>query len=180
MPESPESSQSQDVPSSSHASHSVLFVCMGNICRSPTGEGLFRAHVDDQGLTDSIHIDSAGTISYHTGNAPDPRMTAAAARRGHHLEGQARQVRPDDFDRFDLIVAMDRENYSDLMDLGQAREGHLREDHLRLLSSFLPAGSPVDVPDPYYGGAQGFETVLDMIEAACPAILDFLLTTNHA
>lgn len=156
--------------SSSTAKHSVLFVCMGNICRSPTGEGLFRAHVEAEGLVDAVLIDSAGTISYHTGNPPDPRMRAAAARRGYHLGGSARQVRRQDFRDFELVVAMDRDNYSDLVALGGAQEGQIR-----LLSSFLPAGAPVDVPDPYYGGDQGFETVLDMIEEACPAILDHLL-----
>ena len=154
----------------SQSPNSVLFVCMGNICRSPTGEGLFRALVDEKDLSDSFLIDSAGTISYHTGNPPDSRMTAAASRRGYDLKGSARQVQPEDFERFRLIVAMDRDNFSDLMDLGRAKEGQVR-----LLSSFLPEGGSVDVPDPYYGGAQGFETVLDMIEEACPAIFEYLL-----
>ncbi len=153
--------------------YSVLFVCMGNICRSPTGEGLFRAYVEDRGLSDRIHIDSAGTISYHTGNPPDPRVIESAARRGYELTGSARQISRSDFDRFDLIVAMDRENYSDIIDLGGARP-----DQVRLLSSFLPDGSSPDVPDPYYGGADGFETVLDMIEQACPEILDRLLGSS--
>ncbi len=153
-----------------HKTHSVLFVCMGNICRSPTGEGLFKAYVDGRGLSEMIHIDSAGTISYHTGNSPDARMTEAAARRGYELAGKARQITPQDFDRFDLIVAMDRENFSDIIALGGAQEGQVR-----LLSSFLPEGGPIDVPDPYYGGPEGFETVLDMIEQACPEILDRML-----
>ncbi|MEM8933098.1 MAG: low molecular weight protein-tyrosine-phosphatase [Acidobacteriota bacterium] len=149
---------------------SVLFVCMGNICRSPTGEGLFRQLVEDRGLEDRITIDSAGTIAHHAGERPDPRMRDAAARRGYELDGAARQVTREDFDRFDLIVAMDGQNVVDLLDVATPHDGQLQ-----LLSDFLPPGSATDVPDPYYGGQRGFEIVLDMIEEACPAILDHLL-----
>lgn len=149
---------------------SVLFVCMGNICRSPAAEGLFRSLVEDRGLEDRIEIDSAGTIAHHAGERPDRRMREAASRRGYELDGAARAVRREDFDRFDLVVAMDGQNQVDLLDLATPEGGQLR-----LLSDFLPPGSARDVPDPYYGGTRGFELVLDMIEEACPAILDHLL-----
>ncbi|MEM1177442.1 MAG: low molecular weight protein-tyrosine-phosphatase [Acidobacteriota bacterium] len=152
-------------------SRSVLFVCMGNICRSPTGEGLFRHVAAEHGVAGEIEIESAGTIGYHAGAPPDARMRRAARRRGYLLEGSARQVEPSDFQRFDLIVAMDRDNLADLR--AAAPSGAKAE--IRLLSSFLPPGSPADVPDPYYGGEQGFETVIDMIEAACPAVLEHLV-----
>ena len=138
----------------------VLFVCMGNICRSPAAEGLFRALVDEQGLDARIEIDSAGTIAYHAGEPPDPRMRQAAAARGHTLTGRARPVIPEDFRRFDLIVAMDRENLADLREMADAllEDGREERARLSLLSDFLPAGAPRDVPDPYYGGAAGFDT----------------------
>ncbi len=155
---------------------SVLFVCMGNICRSPTGEAVMRHVVSDRGLDERIRVDSAGTISYHAGKRPDPRMREAGERRGYEFLSRARPIEPADLDRFDLVVAMDRENLEDIHALerhGVARER--RRAEVRLLSEFLPDGSEIDVPDPYYGGARGFEHVLDMIESACPAIVDHLL-----
>jgi len=149
---------------------SVLFVCLGNICRSPTAEGVMRHLVAERGLDGAVRIDSAGTGDYHVGEAADPRMRDAAASRGYRLDSRARQVAPEDFDRFDLVVAMDRDNLLDLRRLaGRHREG------VRLFSDFLPDGAPRDVPDPYFGGARGFEEVLDLIETGCPAILDQLL-----
>ncbi|MEM9915237.1 MAG: low molecular weight protein-tyrosine-phosphatase [Planctomycetota bacterium] len=162
---------------------SVLFVCMGNICRSPTGEGVFKALVDERGLSDQIEVDSAGTIGYHTGNPADSRMCRAAQRRGVSLDSRARQVTRQDLSTFDLVIAMDRANYDDLIALGPDPEEH---EKIRMLGEFLPAhvgsnpgpyGVP-DVPDPYYGGPDGFEEVLDMVESACPAILDALLHPN--
>jgi low molecular weight protein-tyrosine phosphatase len=171
----------------------LLFVCMGNICRSPTAEGVMRRLLADRGLTGRVEVDSAGTTAYHVGDPPDSRMRQAAARRGYRLDGQARRVTADDFARFDLIVAMDRDNLADLEELAKGSAGsadgveggHAGGDEpggaptpraeLRLFSDFLPAGSPPDVPDPYYGGERGFETVLDLIEQASPAILDHLL-----
>lgn len=153
---------------------SILFVCMGNICRSPTGEGVFRHYVAGRGYARRVFIDSAGTIGYHSGNPADPRMQTAAARRGYRLESVARQVRRDDIDTFDLVIAMDEDNLADLEYLaGGSRP------HLRMLGSFLPdardarLGRPV--PDPYYGGDAGFEAVIDMIEAACPAMFEHVL-----
>lgn len=151
----------------------VLFVCWGNICRSPTAEGVFRAYVAESGLDGTIEIDSAGTISYHEGEAPDARMREAAARRGYTLDGTSRKVAEADFRKFDLIVAMDRDNLNDLE--AQAGAGRPR---LRLFGAYLSAESPVDVPDPYYGGASGFDRVLDMIEAGCPELLEELMTAR--
>lgn len=149
----------------------VLFVCLGNICRSPTGEGVFQALVDERGLTERIHVDSAGTAAYHVGEPADRRMRRAAEARGYDLTSRARQATVADFDDFDLVIAMDRENHSDLA----ALVGGGTPENLRLLSAYLPAGSPADVPDPYYGGPEGFERVIDLIEEAAPAILDDLL-----
>ena len=143
---------------------------MGNICRSPAAEGVFRYYVNQQGAAEDFYIDSAGTIDYHSGNPADPRMREAAARRGYTLTSVSRQVTPEDLEEFDLIVAMDRDNLAELQYLA----GGSRPDIL-LLGSFLPEhqGPPeqaLQVPDPYYGGSRGFEVVLDMLERACPGI----------
>jgi len=158
----------------------VLFVCMGNICRSPASEGVMQSLVNERGLSEQIDIDSAGTIGYHTGNRADARMRAAAEQRGIALESRARQVTREDLTEFDLVVAMDRANYDDLLALGPSDDERTR---VRMLGEFLPGhtGSGVGpngaagVPDPYYGGPGGFEQVLDMVESACPAILHELL-----
>jgi protein-tyrosine phosphatase len=159
--------------STSDDTSGVIFVCMGNICRSPAGEGVMKKLVADRGLQQRIHVDSAGTIGYHEGAPPDRRMTASAAERGYQLDGRARPFSTADFDIFDLIVAMDRDNLADLRELDP--HGQYR-GKIKLLSEFLPPDSPPDVPDPYYGGAIGFARVLDMVEQACPVILDTLLT----
>lgn len=149
----------------------IVFVCMGNICRSPTGEGVLRKLAAERGMSDLIEIESAGTIDYHAGELPDPRMRRAAAARGYKLESRARQFKPADFDRFDLIVAMDRENQADLLALDPTGA---HQHKVRLLSDFIDRPEQIDVPDPYYGGAAGFERVLDMIEEASESILDSL------
>lgn len=149
---------------------SVLFVCLGNICRSPTGEGVLRALVNLQQLQGRIEIDSAGTIDFHQGKPPDPRMRRAAQRRGVALDSRARQVRRDDLETFDLVIAMDRDNMADLKRLHPAPTAQLC-----LFSDFLDQRWPVDVPDPYYGGDDGFEYVLDMIQAGCSTIIEQLL-----
>src|SRR4051794_2483640 len=144
---------------------------MGNICRSPTGEGGMRSLVREAGLEDEIEIDSAGTGGWHVGDPPDRRATAAARERGITLEGAARQVRLEDFEHYDLLLAADRENRADLLAL--APDAAAREK-VRLLRSFDPEsdGADLDVPDPYYGGPDGFERVLDLVEAACRGLLE--------
>ncbi|HEX5620090.1 MAG TPA: low molecular weight protein-tyrosine-phosphatase [Solirubrobacteraceae bacterium] len=141
----------------------ILFVCMGNICRSPTAEGVMRRLIDDAGL--DIEVDSAGTGGWHAGEPPDERATLAARRRGVTLSGAARQVRPADFRRFDMLIAMDRRNLHELLAMAPDDETAAK---VRLL---VP---DADVPDPYYGGDRGFETVLDMVERACRELLDEL------
>lgn len=147
---------------------SVLFVCMGNICRSPTAEGVFRHVVQESGLAENIRVDSAGTHAYHVGEPPDRRAQAAAGRRGFSLADiRARRVRETDYAEFDYVIAMDRLNLHMLME--QADE----EFHDRL-SLFLEYGSgdENEVPDPYYGGASGFERVLDLVEEASRRLLE--------
>jgi len=149
---------------------SVLFVCMGNICRSPTAEGVFRHFVEQAGMSDRLHIDSAGTHAYHVGEPADRRARAAAERRGMSLEGiAARRVSKDDFERFDFIIAMDESNLARLHDEAPA-EHH---DKLRLFLDFADADE-TEVPDPYYGGAAGFERVLDLVEEASRGLLETL------
>ncbi len=150
----------------------VLFVCMGNICRSPTAEGVFRRKVEEAGLEHAIEIDSAGTHSYHVGEAPDPRAREAAARRGIDLSPlRARQARPVDFERFDYILAMDRDNYRGLEYLSEQASG---DGRLRLFLEFARRFDEDEVPDPYYGGDQGFEHVLDLIEDASEGFIEHL------
>lgn len=147
----------------------VLFVCMGNICRSPTAEGVFRAHVARAGLDARVEVDSAGTHGYHVGSAPDPRAQAAARRRGYDLAGlRARRVAAADFRRFDLILAMDRDNLSLLQEACPEDERH----RLRLFLEFARNFEAEEVPDPYYGGPEGFERVLDLVEDAAAGLID--------
>lgn len=150
----------------------LLFVCLGNICRSPTAEGVMRALVADAELEDDIFIDSAGTGGWHVGSPPDRRAAAAASARGLVLEGAARQVREKDFLDFDLLVAMDGENGRELRRLAPGEEQRAK---VRLLREFDPASAgtaDLDVPDPYYGAEGGFEEVLDLVSAACEGLLE--------
>jgi len=159
---------------------SVLFVCMGNICRSPAAEGLFLNYLKDQNQETSVRVDSAGTHGYHIGDLADPRMRTAAASRGIELASRARRVIRQDLASFDLVLAMDRENFTIIDSLDEKEGPDFRSAELKLFSDFLgDAKWPTDVPDPYYGGADGFENVLDMIEAGCPAILDYLLKPSQ-
>jgi protein-tyrosine phosphatase len=158
----------------------ICFVCLGNICRSPTAEGVMRSLVDDAGLAERIQIDSAGTGAWHVGDPPDERATDEARRRGLALTSRGRQVSPADFYTFDLLVAMDHRNAGDLHDL--APEPALR-DRVVLLRSFDPEsvelaarhGHPesafLAVPDPYYGGDRGFADVFDIVDAGCRGLL---------
>ena len=148
----------------------LLFVCLGNICRSPTAEGVTRAILRERGLEDRVEVDSAGTGSWHVGEQADPRMRQAASRRGYDLTSRARQVRPEELVEWDLVVAMDASNLEDLRGLPEAGAVDLR-----LFSEFLEDGEPRDVPDPYYGGASGFDRVIDLLERGCPRIVDDLV-----
>jgi protein-tyrosine phosphatase len=155
----------------------ILFVCMGNICRSPTAEGVMRRLLEEEGLADRVEIESAGTGGWHVGEPPDERATLAARRRGVTLDGAARQVRPSDFRDFDLVIAMDRSNLRELLALAPEEDA---AEKVRLLREFDPASSgDLDVPDPYYGGDRGFETVLDLVEAACRGLLDELRAADR-
>jgi protein-tyrosine phosphatase len=157
----------------------VCFVCLGNICRSPTAEGVFRLLVAEAELSSAIEIDSAGTGAWHEGEPPDARSRAAAARRGIRVDGRARPFSASDFERFEYVIAMDRENRRDLIELAPTPEAHAR---IALLRDFEPAtgrGRSRDVPDPYYGGDDGFERVLDICEASCRGLLEHLLR-EHA
>ncbi len=153
------------------ATHRLLFVCLGNICRSPLAEGVFGHLAAEAGVADRFELDSAGTGSWHVGDPPDARARRAAAARGIDISGQrARQVGPADFDRFDLILAMDRSNAEVLWRLA----GRLGEDHaakVRLFMEFAPETGVGEVPDPYYGGAAGFERVIDLIGEAAHGLL---------
>jgi protein-tyrosine phosphatase len=150
----------------------ILFVCMGNICRSPTAEGVMRQLVMRRGMQDAIEIDSAGTGAWHVGSPPDPRSTQAARARGIALEGAARQIEAEDFERYDLILAADSAN---LRDLRRAAPDEAAAARLHLLREYDPASAgerDLDVADPYYGGARGFDDVFDQIHAACAGLLD--------
>jgi len=149
----------------------ILFVCMGNICRSPTAEGVFRHKVAGAGLEDKIHIDSAGTLAYHVGHPPDQRAQKAALKRGVDLSAQrARKVTSQDFEAFDFVVAMDSDNHYGL----EAICPPGREDRLHMFLKFAHNSAETDVPDPYYGGGNGFEIVLDLIEDASEGLLQHL------
>lgn len=149
----------------------VLLVCMGNICRSPMAEGVLRQRVAERELPLPVEIDSAGTHGYHHGAPPDPRAQAAALRRGVDISAlRARRVIPEDFARFDLVIAMDDDNHAALLELA-AEEHHPK---VRLLLEFAGDAGRRSVPDPYYGGMLGFERVLDLVEEAMAGLLDEL------
>ncbi|MEX0329874.1 MAG: low molecular weight protein-tyrosine-phosphatase [Puniceicoccaceae bacterium] len=150
---------------------SVLFVCMGNICRSPSAEAVFKALVEERGLSDTIACDSAGTIGFHAGQPADHRMRQTAEKRGYRLESISRQVRPDDFERFDHIIAMDLENLDGLRPFNPNGTGKAK---VSLMCDYAREHDLREVPDPYYGGQQGFELVLDLLEDACAGLLDDL------
>ncbi len=156
------------------AKQSILFVCLGNICRSPTAEGVFRARAARAGLAAHLAIDSAGTGDWHVGHPPDHRAIAAAATRGYDLaELRARQVAAEDFHRFDWILAMDRANLRDL----SAMRPRSFAGHLGLFLDVAPSLGLREVPDPYYGGSEGFERVLDLIETASDALIERIAAT---
>ncbi len=148
---------------------SVLFVCMGNICRSPMAEGVFRQRVAEAGLAERVHIDSAGTHAYHVGEPPDPRARETALRRGIELDAlRARRVTREDLALFDFVLAMDKGNLAILQDIADP-EHHER---IRLFMEFAPEMKVREVPDPYYGGQGGFDQVFDLVEAAADGLLE--------
>ena len=149
---------------------SVQFVCLGNICRSPAAQGVMESLMARDPRWQGIVVDSAGTAGYHIGRAPDSRMIAAAKLRGYDLQSRAKQFERSFLRSRTLILAMDRENYRDIMLLATGAA-----PNVRLFSDYLDESWPRDVPDPYYGESHGFEYVLDMLEAGCPKILDEIL-----
>ncbi len=150
----------------------ILFVCLGNICRSPSAEGVMKQLLAKKGLQDEFVIDSAGILSYHEGELPDSRMRAHAAKRGYQLLHRSRSVRVDDFYDFDMIIGMDDRNIDDLKERAPSPE---EEKKIHRMTEFCTRIAHTDhVPDPYYGGSEGFEYVLDLLEDACAGLLDKL------
>ena len=155
--------------------YKLLFVCLGNICRSPSAENIMNHLIEEAGLNDRIICDSAGTSNYHIGSSPDRRMTNAALRRGIRLRGEARQFQLSDLENFDLILAMDKENYRDILYLDpQKRYG----DKVQLICEFATRHQIEEVPDPYYGGREGFDKVIDLLLDACTGLLQHV-KNNH-
>ncbi|MET0398632.1 MAG: low molecular weight protein-tyrosine-phosphatase [Longimicrobiaceae bacterium] len=155
----------------------LLFVCMGNICRSPLAESVFRHLARERGVEDRFEVDSAGTSGYHVGAPPDRRSAATALARGVQVAGRSRQLAARDLNRFDYVVAMDADNLAQIEALRAAAGGTARVHRLR---EWDPEAGGLDVPDPYYGGARGFEDVHDMVERSCAALLDHLLRERGA
>jgi protein-tyrosine phosphatase len=148
----------------------VLFVCLGNICRSPLAEGVFKQHVHEAGLLDKILVESAGTSGWHIGEPPDPRSVDVAWKNGIVLDSFGRKAISNDFQDFDYIIAMDQNNYTDLKRLpGSAKEGAAK---LLLMRDFDRIGQGEDVPDPYYGGSDGFKNVFEMLDRSCRNLLE--------
>lgn len=149
----------------------ILFVCLGNICRSPTAEAVFKKQLDEAGLTDQVVVDSCGTGAWHVGHSPDQRTITAAAKRGYDLsELRARKLVAEDFKRFDYILAMDTRNLADILKKAPSDFG----GKIQLFLDYAPQSNVIEVPDPYYGGDQGFERVLDLVEQASQGLLKAL------
>jgi len=144
---------------------------MGNICRSPAAEGTFRHLLKQEGLDQRIECDSAGTIDFHTGSPPDPRMRSAARERGIHVGGAARQIALEDFAAFDLVLCMDDDNLEHVEQLAGGRKHRAR---IRLFCEFVADSDAREVPDPYHGGADGFDEVMDLIEDGCANLLEYV------
>lgn len=149
----------------------ILFICMGNICRSPAAEMVFRKQTSDAGRSADFEIDSAGTIGFHTGKGPDPRMAETLRRRGYPIMGSSRQVRRSDLDDFDLLLVADQENLEDVRRLASS---DAQKKKIRLLTDYCQDEEADYVPDPYYGGGAGFEKVADLVEDACQGLLNEL------
>lgn len=151
----------------------LLFVCLGNICRSPSAENIMNHLIEQAGLGDRITCDSAGTAGYHIGSPPDSRMAVAARKRDIELLGAARQFQRKDFDNFDLILAMDRENYRNILALDSAGK---YKQKVRLMCDFCQKYDLKEVPDPYYGGPEGFDRVIDLLLDACEGLLEYVIS----
>ncbi|AFY79197.1 MAG: low molecular weight phosphotyrosine protein phosphatase [Hydrococcus sp. C42_A2020_068] len=154
----------------------LLFVCLGNICRSPAAENIMNYLIERAGLSEEIICDSAGTSSYHIGSPPDRRMAEAAALRGISMKGKARQFQIADFEKFDLILAMDRENYWDILALDPQKQ---HSDKVKLICEFATRHQAKEVPDPYYGGREGFEKVFNLLLDACEGLLNHVSDLNN-
>ena len=149
----------------------ILFICMGNICRSPAAEGIMKHKVEEQGLAQFFFIDSAGIYGWHEGELPDHRMRTHASRRGYALTSRSRPIKYDDFEQFDFIIGMDDNNLQDLKQMAPNRESQRK---IRRMTDFCQTKTADCVPDPYYGGASGFELVLDLLEDACDGLINEL------
>lgn len=148
----------------------LLFVCLGNICRSPSAENIMNYLIEKEGLTDKFECDSAGTSRYHIGASPDKRMQLAAKKRGIQLKGNARQIEDFDLEYYDLILAMDKSNYVDILRLD--RTGKYK-DKIKLICDFTTKFKDKEVPDPYYGGESGFDYVIDLLLDSCQGLLEY-------
>ena len=166
-----------DKKQKNHRTYKLLFVCLGNICRSPAGQGVMQRLVEERGLASRFEIDSAGTYSGHQGQLPDPRMRRHASRRGYNLTHRARPITSDDFEHFDIIVAMDESNRRNLMQLAASPE---QQAKIVMLGHYIvKLRAHYDyVPDPYYEGAEGFELALDLLEDACENLLNDIINNK--
>lgn len=157
--------------------YKILFVCLGNICRSPAAQGIMERIIAERRMEDALSVDSAGISSYHRGDLPDQRMRVHARRRGLELTHRSRPVTPSDFEEFDMIVAMDDSNYDQLRTMADSPE---ETDKVVKIASFFRQFTTWDcIPDPYYGGSEGFENVLDLLDDACNAIADKIAATRE-
>ena len=157
--------------------YNVLFICLGNICRSPAAQAVMQAMVDERGLSDRFYIDSAGIGGWHIGDLPDTRMRVHARPRGYELTHRARKVQASDFEDFDLIVGMDASNVDDLCSMSATIE---QQDKVVMMGDYIRQYPNYDyVPDPYYEGSEGFELVLDLLEDACDNLLDRIIKQNN-
>lgn len=146
----------------------ILFLCMGNICRSPAAHCVFQHMVDEAGLTDTFEIESAGTIGFHSGNPPDPRMQQVMRARGTPIIGRSSQLDSFDIEHYDLILAMDKDNFEGALALAR---GDAQRAKVKLFCDYCTEHSATEVPDPYYGGERGFQNVMDLIEDGCRGLL---------